>query len=95
MNGKSEIPTEVLDALFSAPREEFVKLRDRKARELASSGASDEAKALRALKKPTVAAWAMNQVARTDPAKATAILDAYRKLRAADSPTAFRAASAE
>ncbi|MDQ4149174.1 MAG: hypothetical protein M3164_04170 [Actinomycetota bacterium] len=84
-----------LDELFSAPLEEFVKLRNRIAKELAATGSHQEAEAVRSLKKPTVAAWAMNQVARRDPHKVRALLDAHTKLREANSPEEFREASSE
>lgn len=82
------------DDLFAAPLAEFVKRRDRLAKELAQRGSAQEAQAVRALRKPTVATWAMNQAARRSPEKVKNLLGVYRTLREADSAAALRQASA-
>ena len=46
------------------PLAEFVKARDALAKELRASGGTEAAKAVKALRKPSRLAWALNQVAR-------------------------------
>ncbi len=50
------------DPLFSLPLEEFVAARNRLAGELARSGDKEGAAAVKALAKPSLSAWAVNQV---------------------------------
>jgi hypothetical protein len=56
-----------IDALFALPPEEFTAARDRLARELSDRGEKDAAKEVKGLKRPTVAAWAVNQTVRGHP----------------------------
>jgi hypothetical protein len=51
--------------LYGLPLEEFVAKRGELARELRGDGRREEAKAVTALRKPSVAAWAVNQLVRT------------------------------
>jgi hypothetical protein len=55
----------VAEELFSAPRERFTALRDERARQARPDRAL--AKKISALRKPTVAAWLVNQVSRAAP----------------------------
>lgn len=55
------------DEVFAAPRSEFVATRDRLAREAREQGDADTARRLGALRKPTVAAWLVNLLARERP----------------------------
>ncbi|MFD2421231.1 hypothetical protein [Amycolatopsis pigmentata] len=55
----------VADELFSAPRERFTALRDERARQARPDRAL--AKKISGLRKPTVAAWLVDQVSRTAP----------------------------
>ncbi|MDQ1425681.1 MAG: hypothetical protein QOD72_3179, partial [Acidimicrobiaceae bacterium] len=48
---------------FGVDPAEFVAARDRVARELKAAGRTDESKAVRGLRRPTVPVWALNQVA--------------------------------
>jgi hypothetical protein len=57
-----------LDALFEAPLRSFVAERKRVAQALKQAGRRDEAKAVEKLPRPTVSAWAVNQLARREPA---------------------------
>jgi hypothetical protein len=59
------VPPEPGDELFGLPLAEFTARRDALAKELKAAGDKDAAAAVKALRKPTVAAWAVNQVART------------------------------
>jgi len=51
--------------LYGLPLEQFTEQRNALARELRTGGRRDEAAALSKLRKPSVAAWAVNQLART------------------------------
>lgn len=57
--------TEPGDELFDLPPDEFVAVRDALARRLKADGDKDGAATVKALRRPTVAAWAVNQVARS------------------------------
>src|SRR5206468_5728848 len=66
----TDIPTDLdtrVDALFALDPSEFIAARDRDAKELRAAGRGDDAAFVKALRKPTVAAWALNQVVRTQP----------------------------
>jgi hypothetical protein len=66
----TDIPADLetrVDALFALDPSEFTAARDRDAKELRAAGRSDDAATVKALKKPTVAAWALNQVVRAQP----------------------------
>lgn len=70
-------------ALFREAPENFIAARDRLAAGLRDQGRTDEAKAVKALRKPTVVAWALNQLAARDPDGVQALLDAGAEVRAA------------
>jgi hypothetical protein len=53
-----------LDRLYAAPRDEFVKLRNELARRFREEGERAIATRIGELKKPSVSAWAVNQLAR-------------------------------
>ena len=74
---------ERVDELYRLRPEEFTAARDRLARELSDQGDRDAAKAVKALRRPTTAAWAVNQVARRKPELITALFEAAGRLRAA------------
>ncbi|MFL5300545.1 MAG: hypothetical protein ACJ79R_09405, partial [Anaeromyxobacteraceae bacterium] len=68
-----------VDALFDAAPGAFVRARDALAREL--SGAGDRrAGAVKALRRPTVLALALNRLARRAPAGLRRLLDAGERL---------------
>jgi DNA repair exonuclease SbcCD ATPase subunit len=71
------------DELYEADPTEFVATRDRLAKELRADGRRDEASALKARRRPSVAAWALNQVARHHPAAISDLLDAFERARTA------------
>jgi len=81
--------------LFAADPDRFVALRDRLAKELEGGGRSDDARAVKALRKPTLATWATNQSARRKPSLVKRLLDAGQTMKAAGSSAQLRAASAE
>jgi hypothetical protein len=74
---------ERVDELFRVPPEEFTGARDRLARELSDSGDRDAAKEVKALRRPTAAAWAVNAAVRRKPELVAALLEAADRLRAA------------
>lgn len=67
---------DVADELFDLPAGEFVAARNALASTVKADGRMEEAGAVKALKRPTLAAWAVNQVVRADG-------DAYEALVAA------------
>jgi len=70
---------DALDELYGAPLEDFVAERKRLAKKLDG----DDAKALAAARKPNVAAWALNQLARRERRDVDLLLDAGHRLRQA------------
>ena len=74
---------EQLDQLYGLPVGEFVAERDALARRLRDEGRRDDATHVRELRKPTVAAWAVNRLARERPKDVAALLDAVDDLQAA------------
>jgi len=74
-----------LDAsrVYRAPLEDFVAERDRLVEELKADGRGEDAAAVAKLRKPTVPAWAIDQVPDRDPAAIEAVLDAGAEVRAA------------
>ena len=74
------------DRLYGLALHEFVPERDALAKALRADGRREEAEAVRALRKPTTAAWAVNQVVRTQRKGVRELLaagDALRRAQAA------------
>lgn len=83
---------EAVDELYSAERDAFVATRTRLAKELGG----DEGAELSKLRKPTVAAWALNRLARDSRRDVDLLLDAgHRMRRAGADRTAFDEARAK
>ena len=74
-------PADAVSELFALPLNEFTPARNERAKELAADGDKAAADAVRALRKPSVPAWAVNQVARRDAKGITALFDAFTPLR--------------
>ena len=74
---------EELDRLYGLPREEFVAARDALAKRLRADGDREAAEGVRRLAKPTLAAWAVNQLSRREPGGLRALLAAGEDLRQA------------
>jgi hypothetical protein len=70
-----------VDALYVLDPAEFVSARDALAKDLKSSGDPDAARDVKALKRPTKAAWAINQVARSHAGEVHDLLEAGATLR--------------
>jgi hypothetical protein len=80
----TDIETAV-DRLHAVPLEDFVAERKRLAKELRAAGDRDSAAELVKLPKPSAPAWALNHVAREEPAVVGEWLDAAEALRDASS----------
>jgi hypothetical protein len=76
-------PERDIDRLFGLPLEEFTAARNALVRELRKSGRKEDAEEVRSLKKPRATAWAVNQVARREPAKVAGLIRAGDALRKA------------
>jgi hypothetical protein len=73
--------TDAGDELYGLAPGDFTSARDGLAKRLRQDGRRDEAKAVKALRKPTTPAWALNQVARRKGREMEALLKAGGKLR--------------
>ena len=75
---------EEIARLFAAPLDQFVTERTELAKRLKAEGRTDEADEVRGLRKPTVAVWAVNQLARRRRQEVERLLEAGERLRAGD-----------
>jgi hypothetical protein len=88
------------DSLYAVRPDDFVAARTALVTQLKAAGRKDEAAAVAKLRRPSVAAWALNQVAREYPQLVAAAVDAGQQLRAASAeavagrPGELRAATA-
>ncbi len=92
--------TEPLDELFALAPEEFTARRDTLVKELKAAKEGDLAAKVKALRRPTVAAWALNQVARRHAdavdeliAAGEALAAAQRRLMGGDKSSGIREAT--
>ena len=70
------------DELFALPREAFTSARDELARRLRAEGRRGEAESVKALRSPTLPAWVVNQLARTEAQQIERLVEAgaaYRR----------------
>jgi len=79
----SEPPPEEVDRLYGLPPDEFTAERDALAKRLRSADRRDEAEAVKGLKKPSLPAWTVNQLARRHGKELRRLLDAGESLRGA------------
>lgn len=77
------VPEDRVDALFGLPVDDFTPARDALAKELRQRGEREAAAWVRALRRPSAAAWVVNQLARTQPRDARALVEAGVRLRSA------------
>lgn len=75
----SVLPDE-LARLYGLPLEEFVVARDQSVRAARKAGDKETASAIAALRKPTVAAWVVNQLARRNRHDVDLLLDSGKRL---------------
>jgi hypothetical protein len=80
--------------LYGLPLERFVEERDQLSRELRRQGRRDEAAQVAKLRKPSVVAWAVNQLVRTRRHEVDALLDAGDSLQKAQANLLARRADA-
>ena len=71
------------DELYELPPGEFVEARNRIAADLKKAGNKEAAAAVKAMAKPTASVWAINHVARHDPAAMRKFLEVSDELREA------------
>jgi hypothetical protein len=74
---------EAVDELYGVPLEDFTRERSRIAKELRAAGSRDDADTVAKLRKPSVAAWVLNQLARRSRRDVDLLLDAGHRLREA------------
>jgi hypothetical protein len=74
---------EEIDRLYGTPLDEFVHERDELAKRLTRDGDREAGARVKALRKPTVGAWALNQAVRRRRAETDALLATGKRLRAA------------
>jgi hypothetical protein len=74
---------EEIDRLYGTPLDEFVHERDELAKRLTRNGDREAGARVKALRKPTVGAWALNQAVRRRRAETDALLATGKRLRAA------------
>lgn len=72
-----------VDRLYALPLAEFTPARDQLASRLKTAGDAAEAARIKALRKPTVPAWTVNQLARRYPKQVDALIAASERLRQA------------
>jgi F0F1-type ATP synthase membrane subunit b/b' len=70
-----------LDELYALPLEEFTRTRNDLARRLKRAHQTEAAAEVQALRKPSVPAWAVNQLARSEPRLLGALLAAADEVR--------------
>jgi hypothetical protein len=85
-------PNEVAD-LYILPLDQFTAARDALAHQLKAELDADEATRVAKLRKPSVAAWALNRASRKDPDMVNRLIDSHRMLRKAGSRQAVEQAS--
>jgi DNA repair exonuclease SbcCD ATPase subunit len=81
MADQSEERGAAADRLYALPLEEFTAARDELGRRLRREGDGDAAAEVKRLRKPSVAAWALNQVRRGNPGQSDELIEAGRRLR--------------
>ena len=73
----------IAEELYGAGLDAFTAQRDAEAKRLRAAGDHEAADEVKALRKPTVSAWAVNRLARTKRKDVDALLDAGHRLREA------------
>lgn len=72
-----------LDRVFALPPDEFVAARDDLVKQLRAEQRRDEASAVKSLRRPTVSAWAVNQIALRHPDRLHELLESGAAVAAA------------
>ena len=84
-----------IDEIYSLPLEDFTAARDALAAELRSAGKKEEAAKVKKLRKPSLAAWAVNRLARDKPEAMKELLELRERIEDASNAADMRAASEE
>jgi hypothetical protein len=84
-----------LDQLYSLPLDDFTAARDALASELRSAGDKAGAAEVKKLRKPSLAAWAVNQVARAKPDAMRTLFELRQGVEEAQSASEMRSAAEE
>jgi len=71
----------MIDALYALPLDRFTPGRDALSKELQAAGDGEAAKRVKGLRKPVVAAWGLNALAREDPEGIRELLELGTRLR--------------
>lgn len=90
-----EAPEDLVEELYGAPFDEFIARRDARARELRKEKRREEADAVKQLRKPTLSAWGLDQLARRDSDALDELLAAGAALRQAKGGDTLRDATRE
>ncbi len=72
-----------IDELYGLPLDRFTTERDALVKELRAAGQAPDAATVKALRKPVVSAWALNQLARQDESGVTELIEIGQRLREA------------
>jgi len=80
---ESELVEQAADELYGLPPGEFTRARDARAKEARADGDREAAEAIKSLRRPTVVAWALNQLSRRRSKELDRLLKAGEELRAA------------
>jgi hypothetical protein len=89
------IPSDVAARLFGAPLEDFIPTRNALAAELKDAGDAESAAEVKKAKKPTVSAWAVNQLSRKHPKELSRLFEVRDEIADAESPADMRRAGEE
>jgi hypothetical protein len=89
------VPEDAVDELYGLPLDEFTPRRDELAKELRATAKRDEAAWVKALRKPSAAAWLANQLARTQKSDTRRMLERGDGLRVTQERALARQASRE
>jgi hypothetical protein len=76
-------PPRLIQELYAFPPGDFTRERNARAAALVKAGHADQARALKQLRKPTASLWAVNQLAREEPTRLAALVEAVGHARAA------------
>ena len=83
----------VIRDLYTLPLDQFTAARDELAQRLKSEDDAEGAKRVSKLRKPSVAAWALNRASANNPEAVSRLLDSHQMLRKAGSRQALEEAS--
>jgi hypothetical protein len=90
-----EVDVDGVDELYELEPGRFVAARDQLVRQLRVAGDREAAVAVKSLRRPTVVAWALNQVARAHPEEVAELIDAGAAVRRAQAEAMGGGASGE